>query len=215
MIITGGDDGCIRLYGNELSLESSISAHDDIISTFSLNETNQQLISGSWDGTCSLWNFGEGNFTHVSSFLAHSGPVHDFTSQEQSPNICCSIGQDGFIRIWDFRQSGMNNSQSNCISLASLNQIGSSCSWSSSNPNHIICGLEDGNILSFDIRFSSSHDAAPTINYSSNLPIHTSRIERILTSSSLPVDGYISASSDGCIAFVSMSDNSSPKYSKW
>lgn len=225
LIFTGSDDGGIRLFSHELSLLSAVSAHDDIVSTLHLDPLNQHLISGSWDGSFGLWSYGEARMmTPVCSFAAHSGPVYQITSQDETPSVCCSIGHDGFIRIWDFRDSLTPRNSSNCISIASVNQIGSTCSWSSSNPNQILCGLEDGSVLFFDIRYSatpSSSSSVDSFSASASLSFlesHVpstggSRVNKILTSSSL--DGYVSASSDGSITSVFTSKTSSSSSRKW
>jgi WD40 repeat protein len=225
LIFTGSDDGCIRLFSQELGLETAVSAHDDIVSSLQIDHVNHNLISGSWDGSIALWHFGEGRMlTPLSSFAAHSGPVYEIASQDQSPSVCCSIGHDGFIRIWDFRDSLANgHSSSNCVSIASLNQIGSACSWSTSNPYHILCGLEDGSVLFYDIRLSSSSTSSsdplspsPTLSFlhchSPSSRSTASRVNKILTSSSS--DGYITAMSDGSLISVFSSNSSSPSR-KW
>jgi WD40 repeat protein len=214
LIFTGSDDGCIRLFSQDLSLETAVSAHDDIVSALHIDHLNQNLISGSWDGSFSLWSYAEGRMmTPLRSFSAHSGPVYEITSQDQSPSVCCSIGHDGFIRIWDFRDSVADGHSSNCISIASMNQIGSTCSWSFSNPNQILCGLEDGSVLFYDIRYSSSRSSpSPSLSFLHSHPsAGGSRVNKILTSSS---DGYVSASSDGSITSVFTSNASSP-CQKW
>lgn len=227
-IIIGCDDGCISLYNQDLILGHTISAHDDIISALVIDENSNRIVSGSWDGFFGIWDYNDGRITHLQTFAAHSGPINDISFQSQSQSnsqsnsnlgnqsssLCCSVGQDGFLRIWDFRTS-IGSNIGKCVSIASLNQIGSSCTWSQSNPYHIICGLEDGLIMFHDIRYltPNDHNSPITLQYlHTHNQDHTSRINAILTSSNM--NGYISASSNGSITSV-VSSYPSSEYRKW
>jgi WD40 repeat protein len=220
LIFTGSDDGCLRLYNQQLQLEAGVSAHDDLISTVHIDSMSQRLVSGSWDGCCGLWSYGEDRqLTHLRTFAAHSGPVHEISSPALSPSVCSSIGQDGFLRIWDFRHPLSSEQISSCLSIASLNQRGASCVWSSSNSNQIICGLEDGSIRVYDLRYLSLSSAMvtaadpPSLDYLHSLcHIHTSRVNCLLPCPGS--GGFISAASDGSIVSISGTDSSSVS-TKW
>jgi WD40 repeat protein len=217
-IVKGGDDGCLTLYDSSLKLLSNVSGHDDIVSALFTSSNSSQTISGAFDGSCALWDSGDGHMNLIQTFPAHTGPINDFSQFPESPSLCCSVGQDGFLRIWDFRTSTSSESTNrNCVSIASLNQIGSSCVWSTFNSSLIVCGLEDGAIQFYDIRSPSTDSTANQspiqLQYlHTQQPYHSGRINALLTSSSS--DGYFTASSEGLLLYV-LSSTPSSEYRKW
>eukprot|EP00603_Paraphysomonas_imperforata_P010250 CAMPEP_0114460790 /NCGR_PEP_ID=MMETSP0104-20121206/5934_1 /TAXON_ID=37642 ORGANISM="Paraphysomonas imperforata, Strain PA2" /NCGR_SAMPLE_ID=MMETSP0104 /ASSEMBLY_ACC=CAM_ASM_000202 /LENGTH=298 /DNA_ID=CAMNT_0001633527 /DNA_START=83 /DNA_END=979 /DNA_ORIENTATION=- len=187
-IFVGRDDGNLSIFSDSLEDNSTISAHDDIITAMSIDAFNDsQCVTVSWDGQISLIDCAS---SKIDVIAAHSGIIYGVAHSVLRPGVFSTIGQDSFLRLWDNR-----NLHEGCTSLLPLNQTGCSCCWSSQSEYLIACGMEDGNIHVVDTRTNS---------FVTSKLCHEGRITKIVSphnnSRAVPSDDFfISASVDKSI----------------
>jgi WD40 repeat protein len=163
-VFVGRDDGNLSIYSDSLDEVTTISAHDDIITAVSVNPFNDaQCVTVCWDGKIGLLDC---DTDQIDVFYGHSGIINGVTHNRKQPGVFSTIGQDGFLRLWDSRSASEG-----CTNLLPLCQIGSTCCWSSQSEFLIACGLEDGGLVVADIR---------TNNLVSLSTSHSGRITKIV-----------------------------------
>lgn len=172
LVLVGRDDGIVSIHSTQTLEEvHSIDAHEDIISMVQYDHQNRGIFaSSSWDGCISWWDYSRGQCAH--KINAHYGHVNDFSFYSKDTNMLSSVGQDGFMRVWD-RRVGIN-----CVQLYDLGQAGSCCLWDKSNDNNIIVGTDSGILSFWDFRSAKNNiavDISPV-----NVDLHKARIRRIV-----------------------------------
>ena len=130
-VITARDDGNIGLYSSaNLSEIDMIKSHDDIVSCLTCDSNDcHKFFSASWDGYFFEYTIGKGRGEIVHEVEAHSGIIHDMAISSTF-NLLCTVGHDGFARIWDTRSL-----MSGCTGIIALDQIGASVSWRAGSVN--------------------------------------------------------------------------------
>jgi len=184
LVLVGRDDGIVSIHSTQTLEEvHSIDAHEDIISMVQDDYQNRGIFaSASWDGSITWWDYSRGQC--ILKLNAHYGHVNDFCLNSKDTNMLCSVGQDGFMRIWDKR------SGNNCLQLYDLGQAGSCCLWDKINDNSIIVGTDSGSLSFWDLR--SLKDNNNEIK-SIDINLHKNRIRRIIQ---IPEKNLIATASD-------------------
>jgi len=185
LVLVGRDDGIVSIHSTQTLDEiHSIDAHEDIISMVQYDHQNRGIFaSSSWDGCISWWDYSRGQC--VQKINAHYGHVNDFSFCSKNTHMLSSVGQDGFLRIWD-KRVGIN-----CVQLYDLGQAGSCCLWDTINDNNIIVGADSGLLSFWDFRSgkdNSGMDVSPP-----NINLHKTRIRRIIQ---IPEKNMIVTASD-------------------
>ncbi len=148
------DDGSIRFYSSQnLDLRETINAHDDIVSVVKPATSSNHLISSSWDSSIKEWDLNHlvNSSEHTPVFHlpnAHYGPINDIAVSTFQPSVFASVGSDGFLRLWDKRQSSSHGLVSiygheQAVSCVEFNQMIDSVMYS---------GTDAGDIFTFDLR---------------------------------------------------------------
>lgn len=150
------DDGSIRFYSSQtLDLRETINGHDDIVSVVKPTVLNNHLLSASWDSTIKEWDLNHlmNSSTHTPVFQlsnAHYGAINDIAVSESQPALFASAGSDGFLRLWDRRQSASHG----CVALYGHEQAVSCVEFNALVDNIIYSGTDAGEIFTFDLRNS-------------------------------------------------------------
>ena len=99
-IISGSRDGKIRIHDIiENNLVKKIDAHQDIVTSISLSNTESILISGSADHSICVWDTGSWKCTKT---LLKHGETVSLIQFSPSNSYFVSGSNDGFIKFWDF-----------------------------------------------------------------------------------------------------------------
>ncbi len=199
VILAGRDDGNISILSpDDLDELQVIPAHDDIVTAICSNKFNSQFASASFDGYIKIWDItADGVYTPVCIFSGHTGNVTDICFSNRSQYELCSIGQDGFVRLWDQRQSR------DCIGLFSIGQPGSAILWDPHSESNVIAGTDSGTLLfiNFEILSKSNginqyKEASTTVSNN-----RSGRIRRIIGNKDKE-DVFIIASDDTYISVL-------------
>lgn len=174
-ILAGRDDGNISiLSSDDLDELQVIPAHDDIVTTISGNKFNSQFASASFDGYIKIWDIlADGSYTLACIFSGHTGHVTDICYSNRNQYELCSTGQDGFVRLWDQRQSR------DCIGLISIGQPGSAILWDPHSDSNVVAGTDSGTL--YFIKFEVLSKSSTGINQykESNTTVSNNRNGRI------------------------------------
>lgn len=231
VVLAARDDGDVAVYSaDDLKELQLLSAHDDIVSCVADDPHNDsQFATCGWDGCIHLWDWTSNHQKPAplqSYILAHHGHVNEATFSCHNPHLLNTVGQDGFLRIWDRRKA----SASNCACIVDLGQVGS-CVASTMNDHALLVGTDAGHVVLVDVRSvssatastssssSSSTSSTTSVGILSSTPLHKTRVRRIIrpfggsnssntnsSSSSAPVgDVVITASDDATYAVSSIS----------
>lgn len=162
ILISGSDDGIIRIYNINLNDNKSInlvkeySLHDSIITSVAPINNNSTIISSSNEGAINIFDFETENIIW-SNNNSHFGTISSvdsiYSSSLQSSNstspstssIFLSAGHDKYLRLWDYRikperSFNLIPHQSSITTASFLNE------------NEIVSGDTNGNIYIYDIR---------------------------------------------------------------
>ena len=183
LVLVGRDDGIVSIHSTQTLEEvHSIDAHEDIISMVQDDHQNRGIFAcASWDGSITWWDYSRGQC--ILRLNAHYGHVNDFCLNSKDTNMLSSVGQDGFMRIWDKR------SGNNCLQLYDLGQAGSCCLWDKANDNNIIVGTDSGSLSFWDLRSMKDNNDIKSIT----IDVHKNRIRRI---TQIPEMNIIATASD-------------------
>jgi len=102
-----GLDNKVTVY--QLSLEDDVSAHKKTVGTHTsymsccaFPNSDQQILTGSGDSTCGLWDVESGQL--LQSFQGHSSDVMSIDlAPSETGNTFVSGGCDKLVLIWDMR----------------------------------------------------------------------------------------------------------------
>ena len=219
ILLAARDDGDVAVYSSEdLKELHLISAHDDIVSCVVDNPHHEhQFATCGWDGSIHVWDWNNANpqkQTPLQSYiLGHHGHVNELSFSLTNAHVLSSVGQDGFLRVWDLREK----SAANCACIVDLGQVGS-CVVSTLNDHALLVGTDAGHVVTIDIRSVSSssssssassssaskdHGGNPTttpmsVGIVSMASLHRTRVRRILSLGHLTdMEGmFVSASDD-------------------
>ncbi|KAL6433657.1 hypothetical protein ACFW04_005738 [Cataglyphis niger] len=107
LVACGGLDNKVTVY--TLSLEDDVSAHKKTVGTHTsymsccaFPNSDQQILTGSGDSTCGLWDVESGQL--LQSFQGHSSDVMSIDlAPSETGNTFVSGGCDKLVLIWDMR----------------------------------------------------------------------------------------------------------------
>jgi WD40 repeat protein len=215
-ILAGRDDGLISFF--EMSDSSSLTelarfdGHDDIVASIALMSSTSKFYSCGWEGNIILWDPLSGSPCTAPLHLirnAHFGHVNDITcSGSSSECLLASGGDDGFLRLWDSRQSSTAGAA--CSQLLPVKQPISCLYWDERHAHRIFAGTDSGKICGFDLRQlgDTHHNSDDTLSSSGQDEStqsfrHTKRVRRIISSESHS-DLLFSVSDDGSIGVSSI-----------
>jgi len=120
------------------------------------------LAIGDNTGVVALWEQDGSSFRNVNEFKAHDDSVEDITFAENDPVIFATCSGDGYVCIWDMRdtsapvakfigRSTENDPKEKQGDNIDINVL----SWNTIQTNLIATGSDDGQICVFDIRDTS------------------------------------------------------------
>lgn len=215
-ILCGDDSGDVTvLTSADLSRKFCVSAHDSCASALTFHHNSDEFISGGWDGSIRIWKFSHDACSTApvqAATEAHFKCVHDMSTNPSDAATFCSVGQDGFLRLWDKRQRMQNG----CSAIHSFKQSLSCVEWDLHRPDNILLGSDSGSIFRVDIRknyvlpvtvaeniahlangtkycCSTTTSGLKTRQFST---IHSGRVRAIKTSPYLPAGTFASCSDD-------------------
>lgn len=198
VLVAARDDGSISLHKTEdLSDAQTIpSAHDDCVSSICPDAFAPSLfITGGWDGAIKLWDLYSNDLLKPVLTLdnAHHKAINDISvcrTGTGSSSLFSSVGQDGFLRLWDQRM-GLQNG---CVQIHNIMQAVSCVEWDSFEGNHLHIGTDAGQIGSYDIRQAGQL-------WTTLQSIHKGRVRRIRSARSAA--GVLFSAADDCTVAVS------------
>jgi len=170
------DDGNVAMYAVETLEElREFAAHDDIASAVSNDKHKEgNFATVGWEGDLCLWDW-KSESTALGPFFAvrgaHSGAIYDVQHNPVNSSHLCTVGRDGFARMWDSRAG------KECVQLVDLGAPGSCLVWEidarggDGGENKIIAGNDIGELISIDCRKGEIE---------SRLDAHRARVRRIL-----------------------------------
>ena len=153
-VMVARDDGYVAIYDNSVEEVDVIAAHDDMVSSLSLDTVDddpQFMCSCGWDEAVVLWDLHLLDQPLLTIESAHRGPVMDISFAPKDPHNFVSIGHDGFVRRWDSRCGD------DAVSILNCGQRGSSLTFA--DDLTIVAGLIDGRICCYDARKCSGQIA--------------------------------------------------------
>lgn len=110
-LVTGGEDGLIKIWDLAAGLQSStlpllqtIQAHNNAVLTIAMSPNNQWLASGSWDKTIKIWNLETGEL--LKTFLGHEQLV-DAIAWSPDGQILASGSKDSTVKLWDVQTGAL------------------------------------------------------------------------------------------------------------
>ena len=80
-----------------------------------------------------------------------------------------------------------------CAALTNCGQSGSCCAWSTLDTNSLYCGLDDGNVISVDIR---------NMNIVHSERRHTKRVRKILCNEVNSSSSLLTTAGDDCVILI-------------
>ena len=144
-LLAGRDDGIISFHSLDLAEAARVRAHADIIAATTAHTSAPQCASVGWDGRLVLWDWSANSNPMIDS-VSMQCQYRDVKYNEYSNcTSLCTVGSDGFLRIWDPRCL-----DEGCSTMFNLQQMGSCCTWASEH--NLIVGLESGDVLGYDVR---------------------------------------------------------------
>ncbi|MBW4597459.1 MAG: AAA family ATPase [Brasilonema angustatum HA4187-MV1] len=96
-IVSGGDDGTVRLWDRKGKQLGTFRGHHDLIWSVAISIDGETIVSGGRDGTVRLW---DSKGEQVGTFRGHQGDVLLVAISIDSKTIV-SGGRDGTVRLWD------------------------------------------------------------------------------------------------------------------
>ena len=149
------DDGKMAIHAVQsssgFSCSAVINAHNDCVSALSVN--GSVFVSASWDGSIKCWDMNCTLWHPTQSIIdAHQKPVNDISISPSSGSMLSSVGQDGFLRLWDTRD---NMDASGCVHILGAREPISCVLWDLHDEHRIYVGTDSGRVLAYDTRISS------------------------------------------------------------
>ncbi|AKJ01308.1 WD40 repeat protein [Archangium gephyra] len=96
-LLTGGDDGTLRLWDLERGTSRVLTGHTDEVWSISLSPDGQRAVSTGKDGTLRVWELATGGSRVL---RGHEKPVVGAAFLPDGHRLV-SAGRDGTLRIWD------------------------------------------------------------------------------------------------------------------
>lgn len=202
VIVAAGDDGSISLHKTEDISDAQIvvNAHNDCVSSICSDAFTPSLFTtAGWDGAMKIWDIYSNDLLKPVLSLedAHQRPINGLATGKTGAaanNLFASVGQDGFLRLWDQRM-GLKNG---CAQIHNVMQAVSCVEWDNFEGHQVYIGTDSGHIGCYDIRQANQ-------SWTALQRIHKGRVRRIRSAKSVP--GVIFSASDD--ATIAVSDTSS------
>lgn len=101
-LITGDQDGIIKVWQPNFNNVNIVNAHGEIIRGLAWSPNDTKFVSGSDDGLVKLWSFA--TMTTENSLSGHGWDVKD-VDWHPSLGLICSGSKDNLLKLWDPRQA--------------------------------------------------------------------------------------------------------------
>jgi WD40 repeat protein len=222
VLVCARDDGAISLHKSADIADFNVidEAHGHCVSSISTDAFAENMfLSASWDGSIKLWDLGSNDLLKPVLVLpdAHSKAINDVSISRHGDTAhhqFASVGQDGFLRIWDQRL-GL---QKGCTQIYGGREALTCVEWSAGTGGVVYVGTDSGRVLSYDLRHASNTTAMNTatsrtpINqtggpssglHTSVQPVHRGRVRRIVSSARHP-NTLLTAGDDCTVACCSV-----------
>jgi WD40 repeat protein len=111
----------------------TLSGHNDVVSRCSFNKESNQVLTGSYDKTCKIFDLNNGN--ELFNFTDHTKEITNCYFYPNDNNIIITTSLDGLCKIYDIR----NGSQS-LKTFDEHNKKEILCSTLSSNGKYLATG---------------------------------------------------------------------------
>lgn len=198
ILVAGQDNGSITLHKTEDITDFQLipSAHDDCVSVICPDVfAPGMFLTGGWDGSIKMWDVYSNDLLKPVLTLedAHQKPINDISvcrTGAGSDNLFASVGQDGFLRLWDQRM-GL---KSGCAQIHGLMQAVSCVEWDGCEGTLLYVGTDAGDIACYDIRQDNQA-------WTALQRVHSGRVRRIRSSTT--AQGVLFSASDDCTVAVS------------
>ncbi|XP_063300404.1 methylosome protein WDR77 [Pelobates fuscus] len=158
-ILVASDSGAVEFWDileNESLLVNKFTKyeHDDIVTSLSIFTDGTQAVSGSKDFSVKVWDLSQKAL--LKSFKAHSDQVTCVAACPGKETIFLSCSEDGRVLLWDTR----NPKPATRINFFASDLFPTSITWHPDKDDHFVCGDENGNIFSVNLK---SPDSAQTL----------------------------------------------------
>lgn len=206
------DDGNVVMYAVETLEEvREFAAHDDIASAVSVDKFKEgNFATVGWEGDLCLWDWRSKSTLMGPTFAvrnAHHGAINDVQYNPANYSQLCTVGKDGYSRVWDSRTG------KDCVQLVDIGAPGSCLAWEVSRENRVTVGTDKGELLSIDCRMGA---------IDAKCVAHRGRVRRILSppsganAKSSPHSAWLllSVSDDTTVAIWKNDGTSSQGYSE-
>lgn len=173
------DDGKMAIHSVQqqssgFSCSAVINAHSDCVSALSVN--GSLFVSASWDGSIKCWDMNCTHWHPTQGIIdAHQKPVNDISISPSNANMLSSVGQDGFLRLWDTRD---NMDAAGCVQIRGAREPISCVLWDLHDDCRLFVGTDSGRVLAYDTRISSSRSSSSDGRGSCSRSCHSSRPHR-------------------------------------
>lgn len=190
------DDGKMAIHSvqpsSTFSCSAVINAHSDCVSALSVN--GSLFVSASWDGSIKCWDMNCTRWHPTQGIIdAHQKPVNDVSTSPFNASMLSSVGQDGFLRLWDTRD---NMDTAGCIQIRAAKEPISCVLWDQHDDCRLYVGTDSGRVLAYDTRISSRSRSSDDRD-SGSRP-HRGRVRRMI-STQAHCDVLLTGSDDGSV----------------
>lgn len=135
MLVSGNEDGSVKLWaidGNELKV---IGRHRDKVTSVQFSTDGKKIVSGSSDGTVKIWSV---SGQELKSFVGQSGEAVFSVSFSPDGEMIASGGSDGKVNLWNKNGQNLKTLPGNQRTVLSL--------CFSKDGKHLVAGGDDGTV---------------------------------------------------------------------
>eukprot|EP00794_Sanderia_malayensis_P007106 gene7106-7909_t len=149
-LVVASDSGAIDVWGvldDGKMMENSLSLaeHDNVCCSICLNDTHQQILSGSWDGRIKVWDLAVE--MSVQTYNIHSDKVLSVAWNTTCPDLQASASEDGNVFVLDSRE--LKPARRIIADKASYPCV---VSWNAGSSEKLALGFSNGKISLLDTR---------------------------------------------------------------
>ncbi|TWW62127.1 methylosome protein 50 isoform X1 [Takifugu flavidus] len=150
-VVVASDSGALELWElaeNEHLLVNRFTKHDHdgIVTTVSPVTGSNSAVTGSMDCRIKVWDLSQQ--TLVTTYNAHTQPVHCVACSPAEESLFISCGQDGRVLMWDRRKP---DKPATCLDVESPRCPATAVAWHPHHRSTIALGDESGRVTVKDL----------------------------------------------------------------